>query len=252
MAIVSSVILAFGLLLLGGSSSSAQSCTPMNITKRREGSSYRHVLNPWISPSTNVTNGSLPPGTCPFSSYPMINATCKDSITFITPAIPARQSVHGVYLIDDEFVDQHTGAYRCPSTAVDVDLRNGTGGGFSNPGACRGRDIFQVQIDGTRNFTASFNASGNCAGYTTLDPLVVYTVGAPTTCSTATVNVTQKPKGDSCYTSTSYTVKLKDWVKKPTKLKYLAFSCPQIIGNQPGGATSHCHGKMTVVVKVTC
>ena len=68
-----------------------------------------------IIPSTNTTNGSLPPGVCPFASYPDIHATCQDSITFVTRAIPAGLRAHGTYLLQSSYVNTTSGDYRCPS-----------------------------------------------------------------------------------------------------------------------------------------
>ena len=54
----------------------AAACNPNVITSApgKKGS-MRHTVDPWIVPSVNTTNGSLPPGVCPFSSVSMLCIT---------------------------------------------------------------------------------------------------------------------------------------------------------------------------------
>ena len=60
----------------------------------------------------------------------------------------------------------------CPHAADDVDLRNGTGGGYANMGACRGDTLMAVTYDSAPTvYTPPFVASSDCTGYYTLDPL---------------------------------------------------------------------------------
>lgn len=240
---LTSVFVLVSVLLLGQQAHAA--CTPKDVITRKKNVI---TVDPFIVPSLNETNGSLPPGVCGFSKYPEVEASCHDTIVFVTRAIPSGLRAHGVYLVEDDFVDQATRMYRCPSTATDIDLRNGTGGGYANPGRCRAESMTQVLVDGSTNLTAPFVASPECSGYITIDPLAVFVPNVTAGCSTAAVKATE------CYESDTTRVPLINYVKPGpvSQKKTLVFACPNIVGNQPGRLQSHCDDEMVVVVHVTC